>query len=67
MRVWATHSRERRESLADTDVRLARPERGPGYLRATIKNLQATGLSGTDQGATFHGNVARLTGLNRRA
>ena len=39
------------------------PERGPGYIRATIRNLQEIGLSPAEQEAIFCGNVTRLTGL----
>jgi hypothetical protein len=38
-------------------------ERGPGYIRATIKNLEEIGLSAEEQEAIFSGNVIRLTGL----
>jgi aminocarboxymuconate-semialdehyde decarboxylase len=39
------------------------PERGPGYIRATIKNLGEIGLSAEEKDAIFRGNVIRLTGL----
>jgi aminocarboxymuconate-semialdehyde decarboxylase len=39
------------------------PERGPGYIRATIRNLEEIGLSGQEKDAIFSGNVLRLTGL----
>ncbi len=39
------------------------PERGPGYIRATIKNLQEIGLRPEEQDAIFSGNVTRLLGL----
>ena len=39
------------------------PERGPGYIRATIKNLEEIGLSAGEQEAIFTGNIIRLTGL----
>ncbi|MFI6347576.1 amidohydrolase family protein [Streptomyces sp. NPDC050560] len=39
------------------------PERGPGYIRATIKNLQEIGLTTEEQEAIFHGNTERLLGL----
>jgi aminocarboxymuconate-semialdehyde decarboxylase len=39
------------------------PERGPGYIRATIRNLEEIGLSPAEQEAIFRGNVTRLTGL----
>jgi len=40
------------------------PEKGPGYIRSTIKNIQEIGLSQADQNAIFHGNVTRLLGLS---
>jgi predicted TIM-barrel fold metal-dependent hydrolase len=40
------------------------PEKGPGYIRSTIKNIQEIGLSQADQDAIFHGNVTRLLGLS---
>jgi len=43
------------------------PERGPGYIRASIKNLEEIGLSEAEQEAIFHGNLTRLTGLSVRA
>ena len=43
------------------------PERGPGYIRATIKNLEEIGLSKEEQEAIFSGNIVRLTGLKVRA
>ncbi len=39
------------------------PERGPGYIRATIANLEEIGLSEAEREAIFCGNVTRLTGL----
>ena len=39
------------------------PERGPGYIRATIRNLEEIGLTSAEQEAIFCGNVTRLTGL----
>jgi predicted TIM-barrel fold metal-dependent hydrolase len=39
------------------------PERGPGYIRATIKNLREIGLTEAEQDTIFHGNVTRLLGL----
>lgn len=36
------------------------PERGPGYIRATIKNLNEIGLSDAEKDAIFSGNVRRL-------
>jgi predicted TIM-barrel fold metal-dependent hydrolase len=40
------------------------PEKGPGYIRATIKNLEEIGLSESEKEAIFSGNVSRLLGLN---
>lgn len=42
------------------------PEKGPGYIRATIKNLDEIGLSKQDREAVFSGNIVRLTGLTVR-
>jgi hypothetical protein len=39
------------------------PERGPGYIRATIANLEEIGLSEAEKEAIICGNVMRLTGL----
>lgn len=39
------------------------PERGPGYIRSTIKNLGEIGLTDEEQGQIFQGNVSRLLGL----
>lgn len=39
------------------------PEKGPGYIRATIKNLQEIGLSEDEQAQIFCGNVSKLLGL----
>lgn len=39
------------------------PERGPGYIRATIQNLDEIGLDEKEQTAIFSGNVTRLLGL----
>jgi uncharacterized protein len=39
------------------------PERGPGYIRATIKNVQEIGLPEAEQDAIFSGNASRLLGL----
>jgi len=38
------------------------PERGPGYIRATIANLHEIGLSSADREAIFSGNVSKLLG-----
>jgi len=40
------------------------PEGGPGYIRATIKNLQEIGLSEAEQQTIFQGNASRLLGLS---
>ncbi|MGH3494622.1 MAG: amidohydrolase family protein, partial [Sciscionella sp.] len=42
------------------------PEKGPGYIRATIKNLSEIGLSEQDKEAIFFGNVSRLVNLQVR-
>ena len=39
------------------------PEKGPGYIRATIKNLCEIGLDDDSREAIFAGNVSRLLGL----
>lgn len=39
------------------------PERGPGYIRATIANLEEIGLTQAERDAIYHGNLARLTGV----
>lgn len=39
------------------------PERGPGYIRSTIANLEHIELSDTERDAIFRGNVSRLVGL----
>jgi uncharacterized protein len=39
------------------------PEKGPGYIRATIANLHEIGLSEEEKTAIFSGNVSRLLGL----
>ena len=39
------------------------PERGPGYIRATIRNLEEIGLSEQEQQAIFYTNVCSLTGI----
>ena len=43
------------------------PEKGPGYIRATIANLQEIGLSEAEQEAIFAGNISRLLGLRQPA
>jgi aminocarboxymuconate-semialdehyde decarboxylase len=39
------------------------PEKGPGYIRSTIKNIEDIGLTAEEQTAIFSGNVIRLLGL----
>lgn len=39
------------------------PERGPGYIRSTIANLEEIELSQADRDAIYQGNVSRLLGL----
>jgi aminocarboxymuconate-semialdehyde decarboxylase len=38
------------------------PEKGPGYIRATIANLNALDLSDADREAIYSGNIRRLVG-----
>ena len=40
------------------------PEKGPGYIRATIKNLNDLDLTDGERSAIFSGNVTRLLGLD---
>ena len=39
------------------------PEKGPGYIRSTIANLDGLGLSEDELGKLYHGNAERLLGL----
>jgi predicted TIM-barrel fold metal-dependent hydrolase len=39
------------------------PEKGPGYIRSTIENLEALELSEADLAWIYEGNVRRLCGL----
>lgn len=39
------------------------PEKGPGYIRATIANLNEIGLGEPERAAVFHGNARRLLRL----
>ncbi|MFC7405688.1 amidohydrolase family protein [Georgenia alba] len=39
------------------------PEKGPGYIRSTIANLQELDLTDAERAQIFHGNVTRLLGL----
>jgi uncharacterized protein len=43
------------------------PEKGPGYIRSTIKNIQEIGLSEAEQDAIFRRNVSELLGLDGTA
>ncbi|MGH9088600.1 MAG: amidohydrolase family protein [Acidimicrobiales bacterium] len=43
------------------------PEMGPGYIRATIRNLEDLPLGDGDRQAIFSGNVVRLLGLSERS
>lgn len=40
------------------------PERGPGYIRATIENLESLGLSETERVAIYEGNARRILGVD---
>lgn len=43
------------------------PEKGPGYIRATIANLQEMDIvTDADREAIYHGNVTKLLGLDTR-
>ncbi len=39
------------------------PEKGPGYIRATIENIEGLGLSAADLEAIYEGNARRIIGL----
>jgi predicted TIM-barrel fold metal-dependent hydrolase len=39
------------------------PEKGPGYIRATIANLEALGLPAPDKQAIYEGNARSLLAL----
>jgi aminocarboxymuconate-semialdehyde decarboxylase len=39
------------------------PEKGPGYIRATIENIDALGLDPADRDAIYEGNARRVIGL----
>jgi predicted TIM-barrel fold metal-dependent hydrolase len=39
------------------------PEKGPGYIRATIANLEALELSAQERHAIYEGNARRIIGL----
>ena len=38
------------------------PEKGPGYIRASIRNIEEIGLTADEQEAVFSGNLRRLIG-----
>jgi aminocarboxymuconate-semialdehyde decarboxylase len=39
------------------------PERGPAYIRSTIANIEALGLTPEDRMAIYEGNARRLLAL----
>lgn len=39
------------------------PEKGPGYIRSTIANIESLGLSEGDRQAIYEGNARRLLAL----
>jgi len=39
------------------------PEKGPGYIRATIANLESLELSEADRQAIYAGNARRVLGV----
>jgi len=39
------------------------PEKGPGYIRATIADLEGLGLADDDLAAIYEGNARRLLAL----
>ena len=39
------------------------PEQGPGYIRATIENIESLGLSDGEREAIYEGNAKRIIGL----
>ncbi|GAA4544237.1 amidohydrolase family protein [Amycolatopsis samaneae] len=43
------------------------PEKGPGYIRATVGNLAALDLTDAERAAIYHGNVTRLLDLGEPA
>lgn len=43
------------------------PEKGPGYIRATIANLEDMDLTDQERQAIYHDNVVKLVGLTEAA
>jgi predicted TIM-barrel fold metal-dependent hydrolase len=39
------------------------PEKGPGYIRATIENIDSLGLGDADRDAIYEGNARRVIGV----
>ena len=39
------------------------PEKGPGYIRSTIENIESLGLGDADRDAIYEGNARRVIGL----
>jgi aminocarboxymuconate-semialdehyde decarboxylase len=39
------------------------PEKGPGYIRSTIENIESLGLDDADRDAIYEGNARRVIGL----
>src|SRR4029450_12151002 len=40
------------------------PEQGPGYIRATIEDIESLGLSDADREAIYEGNARRVLGVS---
>jgi aminocarboxymuconate-semialdehyde decarboxylase len=43
------------------------PEKGPMYIRETIKVIDGLDISDADRRKIYHGNAVKLTGLNTRS
>jgi aminocarboxymuconate-semialdehyde decarboxylase len=39
------------------------PEKGPGYIRATIENIESLGLSDADRERLYEGNARSVLGV----